>query len=127
MPHDLAIRLRRAAFNAAIENGDLDAIAALLARDAVLVTGTSSTVITGRKAQLQVWRREFAAPDRAIYTRTPETILLSEVEPAASEHGRWQCVAAAGGSHVASGSYAAKWRRTEEQWVVEAEIYLTLE
>ena len=39
---DLAIRMRRAAFNAALANADLAAIGPLLAPNAVLVTGTDS-------------------------------------------------------------------------------------
>ena len=120
---ELAIRLRRAAFNRAIAEGDAGAIAPLLAADAVLVTGTDSAVIVGRKAQVAVWRREFGARDRMVYVRTPERIELSPLAPIAMEHGRWE---GSGGGIGASGSYAAKWREVGGAWVIEAEIYLTL-
>ncbi|KKW91489.1 MULTISPECIES: nuclear transport factor 2 family protein [Sphingobium] len=123
---DLAVRLRRADFNRALAEADLRAIGPILAPDAIMVTGTDSAVIAGQKAQLAVWKREFAAADRTIYTRTPETILASPVEPIALEHGRWEGVAADSGAFLASGSYTAKWRRTGSNWVIEAEIYLTL-
>ena len=71
---DLAIRLQRAAFNRALAEADLAAIASFLARDAVLVAGTDSAVLSGRKAQLLAWKREFAAPDRTIYTRLPQAL-----------------------------------------------------
>ena len=58
---DLAIRLARAAFNRALAERDLNAIAALLVSDVVMVTGTDSAVLAGRKAQLLAWKREFAA------------------------------------------------------------------
>ncbi len=122
---ELAIRSRRAAFNRALADGDLGAIGPLLAPEAVLVTGTNSGVLPGRKAQLQAWKWEFAAPDRSIYTRLPDSIELSAVEPAALEHGRWRAVTTAG-EGVASGSYTAKWRKIRDEWVIEAEIYLTL-
>ena len=124
MSADLAIRLRRAAFNRALADVDLSAIGPLLAADAVLVTGTDSAVLTGRKAQLAAWKREFAAPARTTYTRTPDTIVASPVEPIALEHGRWQGVAS--GVTAASGAYTAKWREIGGLWVIEAEIYLTL-
>ena len=124
MSADLAIRLRRAAFNRALAEGHLAAIGPLLAADAVLVTGTDSAVLTGRKAQLAAWKREFAAAARTVYTRTPDTIVASPVEPIALEHGRWQGVAA--GVTNASGAYTAKWRETGGVWVIEAEVYLTL-
>jgi hypothetical protein len=123
---DLAIRLRRAALNRALAEADLNAIGPLLAPNAILVAGTDSAIISGRKAQLMAWKREFAGPARTIYTRTPETIQISPVEPIALEHGQWQGVTAATSQPLASGSYAAKWRKIGADWVIEAEIYLTL-
>jgi ketosteroid isomerase-like protein len=123
---ELDIRMRRKAFNNALADADLAAIGPLLAPDVVLVAGTDSALITGRKAQLLAWKREFAAPDRSIYTRTPDTITLSPVAPIAFEQGRWQGVSAQGGLPLASGDYTAKWRRLGDDWVIEAELYLTL-
>ena len=123
---DLAIRLRRVAFNRALAEGDIDAIGPLLAPNAILVTGTDSGIIAGRKAQLMTWKRDFAAPVRTVYTRTPATIVASSVEPIALEHGQWHCVGATDGRLIASGDYSSKWREIGGQWVVEAEIYLTL-
>lgn len=125
---DLAIRLARATFNRALADKDLDAIASVLAREVVLVAGTDSAVITGRKAQLLAWKREFAAaPGMAtLYTRTPETILPSPGLPIALEHGQWQGVNRASGHIEASGAYTAKWRHSPAGWQIEAEIFLTL-
>ncbi|NIJ34215.1 nuclear transport factor 2 family protein [Sphingomonas oligoaromativorans] len=125
-PADLAIRLRRAAFNRALAEGDLSAIGPLLAPNVVLVAGTDSALLSGRKAQLLAWKREFAAAGRTVYTRTPESILVSSVEPIALEQGQWQGVVAATGKSLASGTYSAKWREIGGEWVIEAEIYLTL-
>lgn len=121
---ELAIRMRRAAFNKALAAADLAAVGPLLAPDAVLVTGTDSAVIVGRKAQLLAWKREFAAVDRTVYTRLPERVELSPVAPLAMEHGRWDGVSLSG-APLASGSYAAKWRKLGADWVIEAEVYLT--
>jgi len=123
---ELAIRLRRADFNRALAEADLNAIAPLLAPQAMLVTGSDSAVISSRKAQLQAWKREFAAAKRTVYTRTPENIIVSPVEPIAMEHGRWQGVTAGSGHVLASGSYSAKWRQIGADWIIEAEIYVTL-
>ncbi|MBC2670508.1 nuclear transport factor 2 family protein [Novosphingobium piscinae] len=125
-PDDLAIRLRRATFNRALAGGDLAAIGPLLARDVVLVTGTDSAVLAGRKAQLQAWQREFAVPPaaRQRYVRTPATITLSAAAPVALEQGAWTCTV--GEAVTAAGSYAAKWRKVDADWVIEAEIFVTL-
>lgn len=122
---DLAIRMRRAAFNRALAEADLKAIGPLLALHAVLVTGTDSAVLAGRKAQLMAWKREFAATDRTVYTRLPDTITVSSVEPVAMEQGKWQGATTAG-AVLASGTYAAKWRKTGADWLLEAEIFVTL-
>jgi len=122
---ELAIRLRRAAFNRALAGADLAAIGPLLAPGAVLVAGTDSAVLAGRKAQLQAWKREFAAADRTVYERLPERIEPSPVAPIAMEHGRWSGTSLSG-RPLASGTYAAKWRRLGPDWVIEAEIFLTM-
>ena len=121
---DLAIRLRRADFNRALAEADLDAIAPLLAPNSILVTGSDSAAIVGHKAQLATWKREFAASARIVYTRTPEHIVASPVEPIAFEHGHWHGVVRE--EQLASGDYTAKWRLIGALWVIEAELYLTL-
>ncbi len=123
---DLAIWLRRAAFNHALAKADLGAIGAILAPTAILVAGTDSAILNGRKAQIVAWKKEFAAAERTIYTRTPDSIHASAVAPVAIEHGHWEGVSAATGLTFASGIYTAKWRRSGADWVIEAEIFLTL-
>lgn len=123
---ELEIRLARAAFNRALAEADLAAIGPLLAPNVVLVAGTDSALISGRKAQLLAWKEEFAARERAIYTRTPDTVMVSSVGPIALEHGSWRGTSASDGKMLASGAYTAKWRQIEGKWVIEAELYLTL-
>lgn len=122
---DLVIRLRRAAFNRAIADADLAAIGQFLTVDAVLVAGTDSGLLAGRKVQLLAWKREFASADRTIYTRLPARVEVSAVAPIALEHGKWHGVTLSG-VDLASGTYAAKWRQVGGEWMLEVEIYLTL-
>ena len=121
---DLVIRLRRAAFNRAIADADLGAIGQFLTINAVLVAGTDSALLSGRKAQLLTWKREFAIADRTIYSRLPERIENSAIAPIALEQGRWHGITVSG-IDVASGSYVAKWRHVGGEWMIEAEIYHT--
>jgi hypothetical protein len=135
MTSDLPIRLARATFNQALAQANISAIKPLLAEQAQLITGTDSAIISGRKAQLQAWKREFAAPaaQRTTYIRTPETITLSTTDPIAMETGHWR-----GEQNgqitpqiTAKGTYAAKWRNLQPhapspQWVIESEIFVTL-
>lgn len=122
---ELHIRLRRAAFNRALAEADFTVISTLLSPDVVLVTGTDSAVICGRKAQLATWKREFADRNRVTYLRTTDLVLASTVEPVAMEQGHWQARRA--GEVVASGPYAAKWRHFgNADWMLVAEIFVTL-
>lgn len=123
---ELQVRFRRAAFNRALAEADLAAIGPLLSPDAVLVTGTDSAVIAGRKAQLAAWKREFSASPRTIYVRTTEKVIPSPVEPICMEHGSWRGIAQGSDSVIASGTYAAKWRHIAQGWALVAEIFVTL-
>ncbi|ABD26266.1 hypothetical protein Saro_1826 [Novosphingobium aromaticivorans DSM 12444] len=123
---ELAIRLRRAEFNRALAARDLEAIGGILSPSVIMVTGSDSAVINGRKAQLLAWKREFSAANRLVYTRTPDEVATSAVEPIAMERGRWQGVAVGHSAPVAAGSYAAKWRMTAGVWHLVAEIFVTL-
>lgn len=125
-PPDLAIRLIRAAFNRALASRDLAAIGPILAPQAVLITGSDSAVISGRKAQLLAWKREFAAPDPTVYVRLPDTITASPCEPIALEQGIWTAIATSGGPVLARGIYSAKWRQDGTDWIIEGELYVTL-
>ncbi|MFZ2995857.1 nuclear transport factor 2 family protein [Sphingobium sp.] len=122
---ELAIRMRRATFNAALAEGDLTMIGTLLAPGAILVTGTDSALLPNRKAQLAAWKQEFKAKAPTLYVRTPDSIQISPVEPVAMEVGHWQA-SSPDNRTLASGSYSAKWREVAGAWMIEAEIYVTL-
>lgn len=126
MTAEIAIRLRRAEFNRALEAADFTAIGLILSPDVVLVTGTDSAVISGRKAQLHAWKREFAASERTIYVRTTQTVTASAIEPIAMELGHWEGRQVGALQPLASGTYSAKWRKTGDAWLLIAEIFVTL-
>lgn len=79
-----AIEAQRQSFNRAIEETDLDTIAALLAEDVVLITGTDSDVYSGRQVQVDLWRSDFESNERLVYVRTPECIQVSQRFPSAA-------------------------------------------
>lgn len=76
-PQADAIRTQRATFNDAIAEKNVAAIESGLAEEVVLITGTDSDQYLGRAEQLDLWRQDFASPERLVYTRTPECIELS--------------------------------------------------
>ena len=122
-----AVKAQRAVFNQAIAAKDLSAMAAALADNVLLVTGTDSDRFDGRDAQLQLWGDDFAAPDRAVYVRTPTCVRVSAIAPVALEVGHWRGERVRGAENFAAGSYSAKWRRADGVWRLEAEIFATEE
>ena len=115
----------RARFNQAIAEGKAGPIKRLLAEKVVLVTGSDSGVISGREAQLDVWRQDFANPDRMVFVRTPRCLAPSPVEPLVSEIGTWEGKPKRPDGSAVGGDYFAKWREHEGRWILEAEIFTT--
>lgn len=115
----------RTAFNKAIADKNIDAIAAVLAEDVLLVTGTGSDIFTGRAAQLPLWEEDFAADHRVLYERTSGCVSVSPLRPIALETGAWRGVNTANADDFAAGTFAAKWRVIDGAWRLEAEIYST--
>jgi ketosteroid isomerase-like protein len=121
----VAISHARAAFNRAIALKDVGTIRAVLSEDVVLVTGTDSSTIVGREAQVAVWQQDFAADHRAVYERTPACVSLSPLGSIALEAGTWLGTDSRPQHDTVGGRYAAKWRRTAAGWLLEAEIFMT--
>lgn len=117
---------QRDLFNKAIENADVDAIAALLSESVILVTGSDSVLFTGKQAQLDIWQSDFDKGDeRDIYLRTTQCVTLSSLGTMAMEYGQWEGIR--GDNLLYSGSYSAKWRfnGASQSWLLEAEIFMT--
>jgi ketosteroid isomerase-like protein len=120
-----AIEAQRQAFNRAIEETDLDTIAAVLAEDVMLITGTDSDLYSGRRAQVDLWRSDFESNERLVYVRTPECVQVSQRFPIALERGRWRGEHEDGRPGVVQGAYSAKWRHDGKDWHLEVEVYMT--
>ena len=117
------VRDARKRFNDAIGNYDIDAIAAILDDDVVLVTGTGSDTYVGREPQLDLWRSDVTDAGSLRYLRETQEVQLSPLHPLALESGQWTG-SAADGSEV-GGEYSAKWRCANTGWSLEAETFMT--
>ena len=120
------IRAQRSAFNRAIAIGDVNAIAAILADNVQLITGTDSKLFAGKAAQLATWTQDLRDRSRGIYVRTPLRIRVSSIRPMALETGHWRGVDTASAKDWAAGYYVAKWRRIDGAWRIESETYMTM-
>jgi uncharacterized protein (TIGR02246 family) len=112
------IRAARAASNAAIARRDPVAIAAFLAPDVHVVT-SSGAHRHGREESRRSWVALFANDPTLRYVRTPTEVRVSEAAGVAHESGRWEGTSG-------TGVYAARWRREEGEWLIEAEIFTPL-
>lgn len=119
------VRAQRQAFNVAIVNKDDRAIRNILHKNVILVTGTDSDLFEDRDAQVAIWQDDFSRDDRAIYVRTPACFRVSGVVPVAFEVGAWRGESVVDSRDFAAGSYSAKWRKLDDQWLLEAEIFST--
>ena len=120
------IRAQRGAFNRAIAIGDIKGIAAILADNVQLITGTDSMLFAGKAAQLAIWTQDLSDRSRGIYVRTPDRIRVSSIRPMALETGHWRGVDTASAKDWAAGDYVAKWRRIDGAWRIESETYMTM-
>lgn len=121
------IRAAREAFNRAIAEKDSKRIRPLLAPSYHLITGRSDQ-FHGGDAEETRWAELFKSDPTAVYRRTPREITTNEAWGIAEELGDWQGEYSINGALVhASGVYAAKWQRTQQNnWVLQAEIFTTI-
>jgi hypothetical protein len=74
---------------------------------------------------LDAFAAQFADPDFITYERTTASVELDQDEARAAEAGRW--VASWRGAPVLTGAYLAVWRKVTGQWIIESELYVTLQ
>jgi len=84
---ETAIRTIRAASNRAIQQGNLDAFAASLTTDFVMVRGSSA--FASRAAYIDAFAQDFKDPSAVRYERVTDKVELSQAAPLAAEHGHW--------------------------------------
>ena len=127
MPPDAERQIRdlRAAFNRAIADGEVAAIGPILADAAHMVTGSDSVLVSGRQALLDRWTAGFRDPARLVYVRATDRVTVSPLLPIAMEYGQWRGARAGDAANWLGGEYAAKWRRIDGRWRIEAETFLT--
>ena len=122
------IRATRAASNAALAAGDLDAFLASIDADYVGTAGNGGH-IHSRSELAELIGSIFVDAPGLHFVRTPDQIQVSDDDQRAIETGRWVQVnpgddpAAPGGI---GGRYTAYWRRGGAGWGIHAEVFVTL-
>ncbi len=123
-PEDSAIRAAREASNAALKHRDIQAFAASLDTDFVIIRG-NGVLIPTRQAYIDTFSQDFANPQSVTYLRTPEQIDVSTAAPLAAEHGHWAGTRP-DGTLAYEGTYLAMWRKTTAGWKLRSELFVVL-
>jgi ketosteroid isomerase-like protein len=116
------IRDARLAQNEAIEARDWDRVAAYWTEDVTIRAGLGAT-LSGRDA----YREAFARDASVVYERTTTAVEVSRRWPLAWESGTWVGRDRRTGELLASGNYAAQWRRgADGRWRIRGELFVSL-
>ena len=125
MPHpDAAIRAKRKLTNRLIAAHDAERLRPHLTEDMVLIAGDGG-LICGADAVIQALAAQFAQAGFVAYVRTTQTVEVASDGARAAETGRW--VGRWKGGVEMSGAYLASWRQSRGQWLLERELYVTLQ
>lgn len=120
-PED-TIRARRKLTNRLIAAHEAAKLRPFFAADVKLIVGDGE-LIRGARDVIKAFAAQFAEPGFETYVRETERIELDAGGGRAAEHGRWTGTWA---DRQMGGTYLAVWRRATGQWVIEAEMYVTL-
>jgi ketosteroid isomerase-like protein len=125
MPNpDVAIRARRKLTNRLIAAHDSERLRPHLTDDMLLIVGDGG-LISGADAVVAAFAGQFADAGFIAYERTTETVEVAADGARAAETGRW--VGTWKGGVEMSGVYMAAWRERRGQWLLERELYVTLQ
>ena len=121
---DDAIRAKRKLTNRLIAAHDAARLRPHLTDDMLLIAGDGD-LIQGAEAVVAAFAGQFADPRFVAYVRTTDTVELAADGKRAAETGRW--VGTWKGGVEMSGAYLAAWRENRGQWLLERELYITLQ
>jgi len=120
----VAIRAKRKLTNRLIAAKDAARLRPHLTDDMLLVVGDGD-LIQGADAVVAAFAGQFADPAFVDYVRTTEAVELADDGHRAAETGRW--VGRWKGGVEIRGVYMAAWRERHGQWLLERELYITLQ
>jgi ketosteroid isomerase-like protein len=117
---------RRIAFNLAIARHDTSEIAKYWTDDIIVITSRNARFLNKDQYAAGL-AMEFKSKEDVVYVRTPETIEIFPTWEIAAESGRWIGTWKNGDEEIeVTGTYYAKWKRLNDQWLINAEVYTPL-
>lgn len=121
---DTAIRAKRKLTNRMIAAHDAARLRPHMTQDMLVIVGEGDPIF-GADAVIAAFEGQFSDPDFITYTRTTDAVDVASDRARAAETGRW--VARWKGGIEMSGAYMAAWREVRGQWLLERELYITLQ
>lgn len=117
---------RRMEFNSAIAEHDTSKMGEYCAEDIMVITSRNSRFV-GKDQYAAGLEQEFKSKDDVVYMRTPESIKIFPTWEMAAESGLWIGKWKNGNETIGvEGTYYAKWRKENGQWLITAEIFTPL-
>jgi ketosteroid isomerase-like protein len=121
MPDENQIRSSRESSNKAIAAKDINALSKHWLNDFVVVRG-NGTQMSGKTAIIEVWKKMFAESPDVKFIRTPTEIQISNDKTFAWEKGTWEGF----NTYSKGGEYSAMWRKVDNEWKLQAELFVAL-
>lgn len=116
-----SIKSAREASNKAIAKHDVDGIAKFWYDNFVQIRG-NSTYLSGKDTIVATWKKLFNENPGVIYIRTPSQVIISTNDTLAWETGTWKAIK----SYSNGGNYSAMWRKSNNTWKLQAELFVSL-
>lgn len=121
-----AIIQQRQISNLSIAERDIETFLDTLMPDYHVVTA-ANLQLYGHQAQREMMERVFSEYPDASYVRTLIMLDFNSAHDTAAEIGSWTGKWSKGDKQVElEGSYFAKWRKVENRWLLQAEIFVSL-
>ncbi len=121
-----AIVQQRQVSNNSLAEQDIEAFLGTLMPDYHAVTAANYQ-LSGHQAQREMMERVFTEYPDASYVRTLINLDFNSAHDTAAETGTWEGKWTKDDKQVElRGSYFAKWRKVEERWLLQAEIFVAL-
>jgi len=122
-PAETAIRARRKLTNKLIAAHEAARLRPFLDPSVKLIAGDGSLMM-GVEEVVAAFTAQFGDQAFVAYVRTTRSVEVDTAGDRAAEHGDW--VGTWRGGTAMSGTYLAVWKKVTGQWVIEAELYVTL-
>ncbi len=115
------IKHLRSDLNKAIQEHNAEAIENFMWNDYSIVRG-NSTVSNGKEKVAGEWSKLFKDNEKINYIRIPTEIKISANDTLAWETGNWQGF----NTYSKGGNYSAQWKKKNDIWKLQAELYVAL-